>query len=243
MKKTNSNATQYQNSKNTFLNTFLARLHKLKKKSKLRLPYINSHYILMVIFILSTLCFSYWFYTSILRIAFIEAKYHTQILLKDTNLKYVLVPDFSTDVRGMLSHHKQAGLYIPKIFVDSPIIYNTDAGNKQEYLDSLKQGIAHAAGTSLPDGDGLGYYFAHSSTPALVGQYNAIFYLLGKLEPGDDIYLWYQNQKYHYQVDTTQITTPDDLAFLKNNQESLVLQTCWPPGTTQKRLLVFAKKI
>jgi len=39
-----------------------------------------------------------------------------------------------------------------------------------------------------------------------------------------------------------EIVDPTRVEFLtrKSNREFLTLQTCWPPGTTLKRLLVFA---
>jgi sortase (surface protein transpeptidase) len=40
------------------------------------------------------------------------------------------------------------------------------------------------------------------------------------------------------------VTNPDDVSFLNQpyDQETIVMQTCWPPGTTSQRLLVFAER-
>ena len=45
-------------------------------------------------------------------------------------------------------------------------------------------------------------------------------------------------------MDRIEIIDPDEVSLLTQAQESgeqLVLQTCWPPGTTWKRLIVIAK--
>lgn len=135
-------------------------------------------------------------------------------------------------------------LVIPEIGVNSLVFANIDSANETEYLPILKQGVAHAAGSSLPDKPGVVFLFSHSTDAFYnIGRYNAAFFLLNKLKPQDEIYLFYQNRRYQYAVAEKRIVTaeeiPDLVAGLSGNQ--LVLQTCWPPGTTLKRLLVISK--
>jgi sortase A len=140
----------------------------------------------------------------------------------------------------------QYGIEIPKIFVAEPVIANVDPTNKEAYNQALALGIAQAAGTNLPGKGGLGYYFAHSSSVSLrSSNRNAIFYLLGKLNPGDDVYLWHEGQRHAYKVTESKVVAADDLSFLQhpNDSERVVLQTCWPVGTSLKRLLVFADRV
>jgi len=135
---------------------------------------------------------------------------------------------------------------IPKIGANSKIIANVDAGNSQEYLEALKKGVAHAAGTAFPGEGGHIFLFAHSTDYFWnVGSYNAIFYLLNKLEKGDEVDLFYQGKRVVYQVIEKRIVDPSQVEYLtrKTNREFLTLQTCWPPGTTLKRLLVMAKRV
>ncbi|MFZ1619337.1 MAG: sortase, partial [Microgenomates group bacterium] len=75
--------------------------------------------------------------------------------------------------------------------------------------------------------------------------YNAIFYLLYKLEKNDEVNLFYKGQRYRYQVVSKQIVDPSQVEYItrKTNKEFLTLQTCWPPGTTLKRQLIFATRI
>ncbi len=159
------------------------------------------------------------------------------LLAKALNLKSVefLVPE-----------DPNSSIVIPKIGANARIINNVDAGNEGAYLEALRQGVAHAAGTSFPGEGGHIFLFAHSTDYFWnVGTYNAIFYLLYKLEAGDEVNLFYQGQRYRYRVIDKQVVEASQVEYLtrKTNKEFLTLQTCWPPGTTLKRLLVFATRV
>lgn len=134
---------------------------------------------------------------------------------------------------------------IPKIGAASRVIPNVDSTNETEYVAALKKGVAHAKGSVFPGLIGTTYLFAHSTDSILdVGRYNAIFYLLKDLNPGDDVIVFFQNHRYNYKVTKTEIIDPADVDLLvhaQQTQEQLVLQTCWPPGTTLKRFMVVAK--
>ena len=177
----------------------------------------------------------------------VEASYQyrraLQLLGAESGLQ-LIVPRINFSTIGN-SQHREYGIVIPELGLNEPVIFNTDATDQKAYDAALAKGIAHAAGTSIPDMGGIGYYFAHSSNPSFRKQYNAVFYLLGKLKGGEDIYIWHEGEKYQYRVSATQITTADDVSFLQNEYatESIVLQTCWPPGTTSKRLLVFGERV
>ncbi len=137
-------------------------------------------------------------------------------------------------------------IVIPKIDAHSRIIANVDSGNKEEYLDALSHGVAHARGTYFP-GQGKGIFlYAHSTdSPLNFARYNAVFYLLGKLEEGDKIIVFFADKKYEYKVFDKVTTSATDTSWLtdKGMGEVLILQTCYPPGTTWQRLLVLAKPV
>ena len=135
---------------------------------------------------------------------------------------------------------------IPKIGANAKVIPNVNAANKDEYLQALQKGIAHTRGTAYPGEGGHIFLFAHSTDYFWnVGNYNAVFYLLYKLEKSDEINIVYKGKRYVYRVIGTQIVDPSQVEFIrrKSNREFLTLQTCWPPGTTLKRLLVFAARV
>jgi sortase A len=135
-------------------------------------------------------------------------------------------------------------LVIPKIDAKAKIFANTDASNPKEYLPILKKGVAHAKGTVFPGMKGTIFLFAHSTdAPWNIIRYNAVFYLLRELDAGDGIIVFFLGKRFNYRVVEKKIVDPNFTEFLNQKEEEvLVLQTCWPPGTTRKALLVFAKK-
>jgi len=178
-----------------------------------------------------------------------EATYHAKKIMKEMGIengdwKSFFIPSFV--VRLVPSEvREEFGISIPKIFVQDTIVPNVNAGDKKDYGVALTKGIAHAAGTSLPGTEGLGYYFAHSAgLPGFQTRQNAQFYLLNKLEPGDAVDLFYQGDEFRYFVTEKKVVSPNELGFLNDasDEEKIVLQTCWPPGTDMQRLLVFAER-
>ncbi|MFH1536207.1 MAG: sortase [Patescibacteria group bacterium] len=137
-------------------------------------------------------------------------------------------------------------ILIPKIGANVQVFPNVDPALQDEFLPILQKGIAHAKGTVFPGMPGNIYLFAHSTDNFWdVGRYNAVFYLLKDLSIGDQIVIFFENRRYNYKVNKTQITEPSDVSYFakaQQGEETLILQTCWPPGTTWKRLLVFAKR-
>jgi sortase A len=154
----------------------------------------------------------------------------TQTLnFKQTEILIPVDPDFS--------------IVIPKIAANAKVLPNIDAAEEKVYLQALQKGVAHAQGTAFPGEGGHIFLFAHSTDYFWnVGSYNAVFYLLYKLEQNDEVNLFYKGQRYVYKVIGKEIVDPKQVEYLtrKSNREFLTLQTCWPPGTTLKRLLVFA---
>ncbi|MEK7166505.1 MAG: sortase [Patescibacteria group bacterium] len=141
----------------------------------------------------------------------------------------------------------QFSLIIPKIHARGKVVANVDPADYGAYMEALKVGVAHAAGTQFPGSDGTIYLFAHSTdNPLNILRYNAIFFLLRELELGDEVEVYYLGIKHRYTVSDKKIVEPTDVSYLTptsvDGKELLILQTCWPPGTTLKRLLIFAQK-
>jgi LPXTG-site transpeptidase (sortase) family protein len=137
------------------------------------------------------------------------------------------------------------GIVIPKISANAKVIPDVDAQNSAVYQRALTKGVAQAKGTSYPGENGNIFIFAHSSADFYeANRYNAVFYLLSKMEKGDEIYLFYKEKKYRYQVLEKKTVGADEINYLdKNAGNQLTLMTCWPPGTTLKRLVVIAKPV
>lgn len=138
-------------------------------------------------------------------------------------------------------------IVIPKIGAKANIIANVDAANEEEYNKALLEGVAHAKGTYFPNQGKTIFLFAHSTNGSWnISRYNAVFYLLDKLNVGDQVLIYFADKRYIYEVYDTKITTPEDTSFFTSNKnigETLILQTCYPPGTSWNRLLIFAKPV
>jgi sortase A len=137
-------------------------------------------------------------------------------------------------------------ILIPKLGANAKIFPNIDASDQNQFLPILQEGVAHAKGTVFPGMKGNIYLFAHSTDNFWdVGRYNAVFYLLKDLNPGDDVVIFFQNKRHNYVVTGSKVVDPSDVSYVMNAQsqteETLILQTCWPPGTTWRRWLVFAR--
>ncbi len=136
------------------------------------------------------------------------------------------------------------GIVIPKINANAKVIANVNPGKYDEYIAALKRGVAHAAGTVYPGQVGNSFLFAHSVGNFWeVNRWNAVFYLLRELTPGDEVDIFYQGRRFVYVVYDKKVVAPTETGYLaaQANFPMLTLQTCWPPGTTLNRLLVFAR--
>lgn len=148
------------------------------------------------------------------------------------------------NVKLLVPKDPNFSIIVEKIGADAPVIPNVDPTNKAIYNEALKRGVGHALGTSFPGQPGVTYLFAHSTDTIFnVPRYNAIFYLLNDLNVGDDVVVFFSGKRFNYKVSEKKITEPEDVSyFTMNTQEQLlVMQTCYPPGTTWKRLIVVAK--
>jgi sortase A len=148
-------------------------------------------------------------------------------------------------VQELIPSDTNFSILIPRIGATAKIFPNVDPSNENQFLPILMKGVAHAAGSVFPGMNGNVYLFAHSTDNFWdVGRYNAVFYLLKDLKKGDDVVIFYKNQRYNYVVTGSKIIDPSNVSYLVNSQnqdkQQLILQTCWPPGTTFQRLLVFA---
>lgn len=137
------------------------------------------------------------------------------------------------------------GIIIEKINVNATVQADVDVMDEPGYWKALeKTGVAHAKGTKYPGQYGNSYLFAHSTVnPLEINTYNAVFTLLHKIEPGDRIVTFFQGTRYDYYVESKEIVDPTNVTPLTRNFDEpvLTLQTCYPPGTDLKRLIVTAK--
>lgn len=235
------------------------KIHKIKSNDYLRILILRT--IGNFLIISSLFMIAKTFYNPVK----VEIKYFVEKL---ANKKYVVVDsvtekkqqDVSPEIKkGLLNQTFQIkpvevlvpedpefSIVVPKIGANARIISNVDSSDEKVYLEDLNKGVAHALGTAFPGEGGHIFLFAHSTDYFWnVGTYNAIFYLLYKLENGDEVNIFYKNKRHVYKIIGRQIVDPSEVEYLtrKTNKEFLTLQTCWPPGTTLKRLIVFASRV
>lgn len=139
---------------------------------------------------------------------------------------------------------KEFEIAIPKINLVSKVITNVDPSKKEEYEQVLlTHGVAHAKGSYLPGEKGPVVLFAHSTdTLDNVLQFNAQFFSVKDLDEGDEILMNYNGKNFKYLITTKEVVNPGDLSSIQSSADDLVLSTCWPPGTSWQRLLVFARQ-
>lgn len=102
--------------------------------------------------------------------------------------------------------------------------------------DSLKKGPGHYGGTALPGERGTVSIAGHRTT------YAAPFRELNKLNKGDPITLTMPYGKFVYSVEGSRAVPPTETTVLGVvHYDRLVLTTCTPLGSADKRLVVTAR--
>jgi len=135
---------------------------------------------------------------------------------------------------------------IPSLDLNEKVSSNINPNIAREYKEALEEGVAHAKGSAFPGQEKMVYIFGHSTDGLWnVEAYNAVFYQIKELEIGDQIILHLGEQSFEYRVAATEVIPSTDVDFVndKQNQDILLLQTCWPPGTSWQRLFVIAEPV
>ena len=139
--------------------------------------------------------------------------------------------------------NKDFSLVVPKVGINASIIPAVNPADPGKYTEALKRGVAHASTSYFPDEDGTVYLFSHSTNyDWFVKDLNAVFYLLKNLSEGDLMVVFYKGKQYTYRLREKRVVKPTAISYLipQKGTKTLILQTCWPPGSTAERLLLFA---
>jgi len=161
-------------------------------------------------------------------------------LLKIPELELELAP---SDNRIIIPRINQN---IPIIRVSSENLINRDwKALENDMQEALKNGVVHYPGTSLPGKTGNTVITGHSSYfPWDPGRFKDVFAVLDQLVLGDRIVVYYDQDKFTYEVKDIDIVLPSDIEVLKQTiDEKLTLITCTPVGTNLKRLIISAEPI
>jgi len=130
-------------------------------------------------------------------------------------------------------------LVIPKLNVTAPIIF-VNTYDETTIEANLINGVVHYYQTANPGKVGNSFITGHSSNYWWdKGAYNYIFANLEKLAVGDQAKIYYEGNKFLYQISSIKVVEPTDLSVLdQTSKPTLTLMTCTPPGTSWKRLIV-----
>jgi len=149
----------------------------------------------------------------------------------------------SQEARLFEYSEKENSVEIPEIEVLVPLIFIESLGEK-EIEEALNKGVVHFPGSALPGEPGQTIIIGHSAIhnwPKT--KYAWVFTYLNELAEGDEIFIYFNHQKYSYYV-TQKIfldrgkELPE--AILTTSENVLTLLSCWPPGKDVKRIAVEA---
>jgi LPXTG-site transpeptidase (sortase) family protein len=144
-----------------------------------------------------------------------------------------------------IDQSKPGRLDIPANHISVPLIWTQNTSDLEKDLSS---GIVHYPGTVLPGEMGTSYISGHSSGYLWDrSPYKQVFAILGQVKDGTSFTITAttksgQTIKYNYVVDHRGEFEADDQSQFVNTADSVVaLSTCWPVGTVDRRLVLFAK--
>jgi sortase A len=123
------------------------------------------------------------------------------------------------------------------MLLETPLV----EGPKRDSFALLNKGAWRLPFASSPDKAGntviAGHRFSYTGP-------RGIFYFLNKLEPGDDIGLWYQGKLYRYRVESSRTHAATDTYVQEPTEDTrLTLYTCTPLWNPVNRLVVVAKPV
>jgi len=159
--------------------------------------------------------------------------------------------DFSLveNIPQPLEKFEDYGLVIEKINQSAPIISGIDIFDQNVYLKAIEKGVALSKDSKNPKEFGNLFIFGHSDyLYTAPGNYKEVFKELDQLEKGDQFKIYFEKVPYIYEVFDSKVVDSKDFSVLDptpkiEDDKTVTIMTCHPPGTTTKRWVVFAKQI
>lgn len=137
---------------------------------------------------------------------------------------------------------KENSIEISKLGISAPMV-SLEETESINYKKELDRGVVVFPESVLPGQTGQTIVLGHSAPqnwPKI--KYDWVFSDLDKLQEKDEVILYYNHQKYRYSVLENIVLEkgeeiPKDLT---NDNNVLILVSCWPPGKNFKRIAVEA---
>jgi len=134
-------------------------------------------------------------------------------------------------------------IYIPKIGVIAPIVIE-DSEDREVLLKSLDEGVLLFPGSVEPGHIGSTVILGHSSGAIWSKNgYKSVFSLINKLEKGDLVKVYFNNEEFVYRVSKLNILSVEKLDEVVGDNDgtnTLFLSSCWPIGTPWSRIVATA---
>jgi len=113
--------------------------------------------------------------------------------------------------------------------VDAPVVQG-------DSWDQLKKGVGQHVGSADPGQNGNVVLSAHDDV------FGEIFRNLDRLQPGDQILVFTEQQEFVYIVTSSQIVAPTEVDVMNpTSTPTLTLISCYPYMVDKSRIVVFAK--
>lgn len=193
--------------------------------------------------------FSFLFVTAILQSHLIstEIRFWLRELSPQSYAAEIALPLPLSKNKAELPLGNDAILSIPKLNVNVPIIFGIST-DRNVLLKELESGVVRYPTSQKPGENGLAIILGHSSVyPWYRGTYGTVFALLNKLEFGDQFYVIYSDgQRFTFVIKDTFLFNPyandgNEKQYL-NNTSHIILVSCWPVGTSYRRLAIHAEQ-
>lgn len=139
---------------------------------------------------------------------------------------------------------KENSIEVPKIELTAPLVF-VDSVEINEIKKGLDLGVVHFAESVLPGEPGQTIILGHSAPPNWPNiKHYWVFVRINELVEGDEAYVFFNNRKYEYTVTRKFILEKGEevpQGALTNNNNMLLLISCWPPETGKRRIAVEAE--
>lgn len=149
------------------------------------------------------------------------------------------------DTSNQVNQSIPAKLDIPANNISVPLVWTQDP---KDFDNDLKKGVVHYPGTAMPGQIGTAYISGHSSGYLWdKSPYKQVFAVLGQVKDGTSFTITLQlnngkTVRYHYVVERRgEYAANDQAQFISTADSMVALSTCWPVGTIDRRLVLFAK--
>lgn len=211
----------------------------MKKENRILVKYF------VLIFLISVLIINWleisWLFNYKAIFGLVSSAFESKIIAKSSDI--FEKKELPAPLKNFEPSDKENSLEIPKIEVSVPLVFPENQKEKDLYK-LLDKGVVHFPNSALPGEAGQTIILGHSAPPYWPKiKYDWwIFTRLDELEEGDEIFIYFNHQKYTFSVAKKIFLDKGEEVpkLLTSSENVLVLISCWPPGKNIRRIAVMA---